>query len=162
MCCSAVVAGVEMPWVGGKQAERERFAKLDSSVTGKGAATVYRDRQGRVVDVEELKRQQEADRKPKHEAPTWGAGLKQVCPHAFLCPAWLGAQVLQAWASWSDPCFLDWPPLPCLYNADTYLLSHCSSLGCLTSSVYFYFLCSLFPCTSQYERISTPRFSARA
>eukprot|EP00884_Botryococcus_braunii_P001158 jgi/Botrbrau1/11042/Bobra.92_2s0013.2 len=61
-----------------RAAERERFEKLDASVSGKGAATVYRDRQGRIVDEAELKQQREAERKPKHEAPTWGAGLKQI------------------------------------------------------------------------------------
>lgn len=60
------------------QAERERFERLDASVSGKGAATVYRDKQGRIVDEAELKQRREAERRPKHEAPTWGAGLKQV------------------------------------------------------------------------------------
>jgi Pre-mRNA-splicing factor of RES complex len=68
------------------QAEKERFEKLDASVTGKGAATVYRDKEGRIVDEDQLKQQREAERKPKHEAPTWGAGLKQVgWPWSFLC-----------------------------------------------------------------------------
>jgi hypothetical protein len=51
---------------------------MDASQTGRGAETVYRDKQGRVVDEAELKRLREADKKPGPEAPTWGAGIKQV------------------------------------------------------------------------------------
>ena len=53
------------------------------SATGQGAATIYRDAQGLKVDLEELRRLQEAEqaakKKPKAEPPEWGKGIKQVC-----------------------------------------------------------------------------------
>ena len=62
------------------------------SATGQGAATTYRDAQGRKVDLEELQRQQQAEqaaKKPKAEPPEWGRGIAQV--YLLLQPAlWLG------------------------------------------------------------------------
>ena len=52
------------------------------SATGQGAATVYRDATGQRVDLEELKRLQEAElaakKKPKSEPTEWGKGIKQA------------------------------------------------------------------------------------
>ncbi len=69
----------------GVQADRERFAQLDAEKTGRAAKTVYRDKEkGTRLEggAEELQALQEA-KKPKHEKPSWGGGIAQVCP--FLC-----------------------------------------------------------------------------
>ena len=67
------------------QADRERFAQLDADKTGRAAKTVYRDKEkGTRLEggAEELQALQEA-KKPKHEKPSWGGGIAQVC--TVLC-----------------------------------------------------------------------------
>ncbi len=61
------------------QAEKERFAKLDASVSGRNAQTVHRDRAtGKRMTEEEMSTQQKEKEKPKSEAPAWGGGIAQV------------------------------------------------------------------------------------
>eukprot|EP00850_Spirogloea_muscicola_P004832 SM000021S06465 [mRNA] locus=s21:506858:508728:+ [translate_table: standard] len=55
-----------------------RFAQLDSSATGRGAQTVYRDKRGRKLDsLEELMRIQEGQKAKEPEPLVWGKGLAQ-------------------------------------------------------------------------------------
>lgn len=68
------------------QAEKERYAKLDASVTGRNAETVYRDRKsGKRVDAEELAALEQAEKKPKSETPVWGGGIAQVSCTITAC-----------------------------------------------------------------------------
>ena len=78
------------------QADRERFAQLDAEKTGRAAKTVYRDKEmGTRLEggAEELHALNEA-KKPKHEKPSWGGGIAQVCCSAraksllCLCCRW--------------------------------------------------------------------------
>ncbi|KAL3157471.1 hypothetical protein ABBQ32_011936 [Trebouxia sp. C0010 RCD-2024] len=60
-----------------KQKDAKQFAALDQQLTGHGAETVYRDKQGQRVTLEELKAQQAASKKPVAETPEWGGGMAQ-------------------------------------------------------------------------------------
>lgn len=66
-----------------RAAEQQRFAELGADVTGRGAQTVFRDREGRRVSKEEYLEQQEAAGKKKkaefddERNLAWGGGLAQ-------------------------------------------------------------------------------------
>ena len=63
------------------QADRERFARLGTAESGRGAGTVYRDRaSGKRVSADELAAAAARERKPKSETPAWGGGIAQVRP----------------------------------------------------------------------------------
>ncbi|KAJ3069340.1 hypothetical protein HK102_006947 [Quaeritorhiza haematococci] len=64
-----------------KRERDEAFKRIDSSLTGKGAATIYRDKFGKKVDIA-AQRAEEAAKKRKEEAEEearmeWGKGIKQ-------------------------------------------------------------------------------------
>ncbi|KAH9308249.1 hypothetical protein KI387_036160, partial [Taxus chinensis] len=61
-----------------KREESQRFSKMDSSLSGRGAETVYRDKQGkRLEGVEEFLQLQQGQRKPEAKPLEWGKGLAQ-------------------------------------------------------------------------------------
>lgn len=62
-----------------RQADRERFAQMDAGVSGRGAETVYRDKEGRRVEGPDALAAAAEAEKPKHEKPAWGGGIAQVC-----------------------------------------------------------------------------------
>ena len=64
------------------QADVARLAALGAGASGRGAATVYRDKAGRAVDEAEAARLRDADRKPEPVKPDWGGGLRQVSDQA--------------------------------------------------------------------------------
>ncbi|ONK59488.1 uncharacterized protein A4U43_C08F6950 [Asparagus officinalis] len=55
---------------------RQRFAAMDPSMSGKGAQPVFRDKEGRRINTEQLARAQEEE-KPKEKNLEWGKGLAQ-------------------------------------------------------------------------------------
>ncbi|DBA86072.1 hypothetical protein WJX77_002076 [Trebouxia sp. C0004] len=59
------------------QREAKQFAELGVQLTGRGADTVYRDKTGKRVSLEEIKAQQDAAKKPVAETPEWGGGMAQ-------------------------------------------------------------------------------------
>lgn len=61
-----------------RQADRERFAQMDAGVSGRGAETVYRDKEGRRVEGPDALAAAAEAEKPKHEKPAWGGGIAQV------------------------------------------------------------------------------------
>ena len=61
-----------------RQADRERFAQMEAGVSGRGAETVYRDKEGRRVEGPEALAAAAEAAKPKHEKPAWGGGIAQA------------------------------------------------------------------------------------
>lgn len=63
-----------------KKRERDaKFAATDPSLLGKDAQTVYRDKKGRRITVNEVLAQQEGKKVEDDDANMeWGVGLKQV------------------------------------------------------------------------------------
>ncbi|KAG8046642.1 hypothetical protein GUJ93_ZPchr0008g13136 [Zizania palustris] len=59
-----------------KEDERLKFAAQDPSVIGKGAKAVFRDKQGKRISEEEIRKAKE-DEKPKDKHIEWGRGLVQ-------------------------------------------------------------------------------------
>ena len=66
------------------QADRERFAQMEAGVSGRGAETVYRDKEGRRVEGPEALAAAAEAEKPKHEKPAWGGGIAQARPGTLL------------------------------------------------------------------------------
>lgn len=62
----------------GWQADRERFAQMEAGESGRGAETVYRDKEGRRVEGPEALAAAAEAEKPKHEKPAWGGGIAQA------------------------------------------------------------------------------------
>jgi len=64
-----------------RAAEAARFAAMDAAASGRGAGTVYRDREGRQVSLEEAQAARAAEaaarRGPARETPAWASGLAQ-------------------------------------------------------------------------------------
>ena len=60
------------------QADRERVARMEAGVSGRGAETVYRDKEGRRVEGPEALAAAAEAEKPKHEKPAWGGGIAQA------------------------------------------------------------------------------------
>eukprot|EP01018_Ginkgo_biloba_P010069 Gb_35391 [translate_table: standard] len=61
-----------------KKEELQRFSKMDPSVSGRGAETVYRDKQGkRLEGVDEFLKLQQGQPKPQDKPLEWGKGLAQ-------------------------------------------------------------------------------------
>lgn len=61
-----------------KREESQRFLKMDPSISGRGAETVYRDKQGkRLEGVEEFLHLQQGQPKPEDKPLEWGKGLTQ-------------------------------------------------------------------------------------
>lgn len=61
-----------------RQADRERFAQMEAGESGRGAETVYRDKEGRRVEGPEALAAAAEAEKPKHEKPAWGGGIAQA------------------------------------------------------------------------------------
>uniref|UniRef100_A0A0D9X4Z6 BUD13 homolog n=2 Tax=Leersia perrieri TaxID=77586 RepID=A0A0D9X4Z6_9ORYZ len=59
-----------------KEDERLKFAAQDPSVIGKGAKAVFRDKQGKRISEEDMRKAKE-DTKPKEMHIEWGKGLAQ-------------------------------------------------------------------------------------
>ena len=79
-CCYEQLLPTCAPRAARSQADRDRFAKLGADESGRGAATVYRDRaSGKRVTADELAAAAEKEKKPKSETPAWGGGIAQVC-----------------------------------------------------------------------------------
>ncbi|EFJ29945.1 hypothetical protein SELMODRAFT_146054 [Selaginella moellendorffii] len=58
--------------------DARRFKQLDSTLTGRGAETVYRDKHGRrLAGLEELMKQQKGPAKEPEKPLEWGTGLAQ-------------------------------------------------------------------------------------
>jgi hypothetical protein len=74
----------------GAQADRERFAQMDAGISGHGAETVYRDKEGRRVEGPEALAAAAEAEKPKHEKPAWGGGIAQA--RAALAGFWGGGR----------------------------------------------------------------------
>ena len=51
---------------------------MDAGVSGRGAETVYRDKEGRRVEGPEALAAAAEAEKPKHEKPAWGGGIAQA------------------------------------------------------------------------------------
>ncbi len=66
-----------------REAEARRFAEMGADVTGRGAATVYRDKEGRQLTKEEFIEAKEAEKRAgkaqydDESALAWGGGLRQ-------------------------------------------------------------------------------------
>ncbi|XP_057871520.1 uncharacterized protein LOC131077931 isoform X2 [Cryptomeria japonica] len=60
-----------------KREETQRFSKMDSSLTGRGAETIYRDKRGKRLGREEFLQLQEGQPKPEATPLEWGKGLAQ-------------------------------------------------------------------------------------
>lgn len=61
-----------------KREESQRFSKMDPSISGRGAETVYRDKEGkRLEGVEEFLHLQQGQPKPEDKPLEWGKGLTQ-------------------------------------------------------------------------------------
>lgn len=61
-----------------KREESHRFLQMDPSISGRGAETVYRDKQGkRLEGVEEFLHLQQGQPKPEDKPLEWGKGLTQ-------------------------------------------------------------------------------------
>lgn len=64
-----------------RERERQRFAELEADVTGRGAQTVFRDKEGRKVSKEAFLEEQAAAKKKAQyddeQQLEWGGGLKQ-------------------------------------------------------------------------------------
>lgn len=64
-----------------RERERQRFADLGEGVTGQGAQTVFRDKEGRRVSKEDFAEEQAAAKKKaqydSEQQLEWGGGLKQ-------------------------------------------------------------------------------------
>lgn len=61
-----------------KREESQRFLKMDPTISGRGAETVYRDKQGkRLEGVEEFLHLQQGQPKPEDKPLEWGKGLTQ-------------------------------------------------------------------------------------
>ncbi|XP_010941204.1 uncharacterized protein [Elaeis guineensis] len=59
-----------------KKEELSRFASMDPSMSGRGAAPVFRDEKGKRISKEELLKSKEEE-KPKEKKLEWGKGLAQ-------------------------------------------------------------------------------------
>eukprot|EP01114_Cavostelium_apophysatum_P007769 TRINITY_DN1994_c0_g1_i1.p1 TRINITY_DN1994_c0_g1~~TRINITY_DN1994_c0_g1_i1.p1 ORF type:complete len:509 (-),score=148.52 TRINITY_DN1994_c0_g1_i1:25-1551(-) len=61
-----------------KRAQRDAiFDKADPEMLGKGAATVFRDKKGKKLSINEIIEQQERGKKGEEEGMEWGKGLVQ-------------------------------------------------------------------------------------
>ncbi|XP_050221996.1 uncharacterized protein LOC126672108 [Mercurialis annua] len=61
-----------------KQNDLLRFKQMDPSMSGRGAAPVYRDKKGQRISKEDyLKSKQKVEEKPKEKKLEWGKGLAQ-------------------------------------------------------------------------------------
>lgn len=93
-----------------RERERERFAALEADVTGRGAQTVFRDKEGRRVSKEEYMEQQAAAKKKAQydsEAQLeWGGGLKQRAEAAARAAA-MAAEAAKPFARSVDDAELD-------------------------------------------------------
>ncbi|PSC69704.1 BUD13-like protein [Micractinium conductrix] len=93
-----------------RERERQRFAELDADVTGRGAQTVFRDKEGRRVSKEEYAEQQAAAKKKAQydsEAQLeWGGGLAQR-EAASARAAEMAAEAAKPFARSADDVELD-------------------------------------------------------
>ena len=85
-----------------RKREKERFSKLDDSITGRRAETVYRTAEGRAVSrdqyVHEMEEKRNANRAKYQDAAElpWGKGLKQTLGHS-------GKDTVSNNSRWGDP-----------------------------------------------------------
>lgn len=93
-----------------RERERQRFADLEADVTGRGAQTVFRDKEGRRVSKEEyLEQQAAAKKKAQYDSEAqleWGGGLKQRVEATERAAA-MAAEAAKPFARSADDVELD-------------------------------------------------------